>query len=1521
MDSAASPLEENIIDVLDRGCDPAKLLDLYNADPSIINKVYEPNNVTPLLKAIQKTTVKTINAYKPCIKFFLDNEADVNVADSDGNTPLILACEKGLLSIVAMLLDKNPNLNAFNKDGISALHACIKTTDEEISAVNSEMIAVMILDKAMVNNVDIFNIKNSITGVTPLMWAIIKDNQTMFDFFIEKIKKEDIDISDNKGMTAFLHACKELHYNGTLHYALSLIEHGANIHATNNDGQTAIDLLNVNQDGHNAELIKELKDKISGTNLGAAFDDAASDQEDPEIIQLLYDDDVTVDQLRSLIEKDPEQINAEDRREISALIIACEKNNVEIVTLLLDNGAKITTRDYESDTGFTPLLAWAKNSGGNDITDLSMLDLFLDRGLATINDTTDHGYTILSLFIEAGKNEFIQELIDKGANINKPELKVFSSSKDNPIPREELDVTPEQGEQEEQREEQGEEEQRGEQEEDVPFENYSFSNVVGEFPSDSDISAIAGLNSFEKPSDDEEASDSEEASDDEASDDEVSDDEASDDNYSTVSSYQGDVWGSKLSLPQGVLFSPLFSAISLHNRQALNILLENKVNIDEFVNNFTPLMLVCKKRLKEIVKLLIEKGAKINEQNESGDNALIIATTNSDKTLVEMLLGAGADVNLKNKKGTTPLIISCDVDNLAIAELLLDKGADVNVSTDQGDTPLISACNNRNVKLVELLIESGANVNAETIDGFTPLIISCNKNDTVISKILLERNANVNVKTNDGVTPLTACCENNNTELIILLLDRGANVNDQTADGETPLLYAINNESLEIVKLLVEKGADVNIVGEKDITPLIFICDSSIMTIDILQVLLEKGANVNDKNEYGITPLIAACENPSVTIEILQLLLEKGANANVNDKNKYGITPLIGACENPSITVEILQLLLEKGANVNDKNEYGITPFIAACRNPGVTIGILQFLLQQKKDFINDKNIYGDTPFLIVCRNQSMKIDILQFLLEEKPDFINDKKENGDTPFLNVCSNPSITVEILEFLLQKKPQSINDGKSVYPLLVACSNPNITVDILKFLFEKDEEAIINKPPHNGLIPLSAACGNPKITYEVLQFLFDKNPEAINVKVDGDTLLMYAVKRGNPVSVKFLLTKNVFNINEMDSNDLNPLLYSCMKRSFEIVKLLVEAGADINVTQQDGYTCLMYTDYENEFDNNEYVEGEINLVNEGKKITKFLKSKKAIETKFNRREPFNLDPISNKQLPVYTGQPISIKPYQTVMDFIEGTEINILEYVKKPDNIVLKYEDSYFLTTRTQLRTSGNMENTDNSVVFDCKKVGTLKDVVRDKPYLVLTSLGVVFEDSELSHVILLEDAIAMQKEESGHFFVVLLTDEVLVSTTTDNVLNGLFPNAISAPHCQEGKSAIAYKIEKFTPVSPSDPDSGPNPPSDTDSGPGPDPPSDPNLPSDTDSGPDPPSDPNLPSDTDSGPDPPSDPNLPSDPGADPDQDGPSGGSGQSKTRKTKKRNSIKKTRRVKKSKSNTKSNKKKKPVGRVTRRKK
>src|SRR6516164_1228036 len=61
------------------------------------------------------------NADAQAIRTLLDNGADVNARDPQGNTPLILASFYASPECVALLLEKGADANAVNQDGVTAL--------------------------------------------------------------------------------------------------------------------------------------------------------------------------------------------------------------------------------------------------------------------------------------------------------------------------------------------------------------------------------------------------------------------------------------------------------------------------------------------------------------------------------------------------------------------------------------------------------------------------------------------------------------------------------------------------------------------------------------------------------------------------------------------------------------------------------------------------------------------------------------------------------------------------------------------------------------------------------------------------------------------------------------------------------------------------------------------------------------------------------------------------------------------------------------------------------------------------------------------------------------------------------------------------------------------------------------------------------------------------------------------------------------------------------------------------------
>jgi ankyrin repeat protein len=67
-------------------------------------------------------------------------------------------------------------------------------------------------------------------------------------------------------------------------------------------------------------------------------------------------------------------------------------------------------------------------------------------------------------------------------------------------------------------------------------------------------------------------------------------------------------------------------------------------------NGYTALMIASENGHKEVVELLLNKGANINYKNDDGYTALMLASAKGHKNIVELLLNKGAHIDYKNDK-------------------------------------------------------------------------------------------------------------------------------------------------------------------------------------------------------------------------------------------------------------------------------------------------------------------------------------------------------------------------------------------------------------------------------------------------------------------------------------------------------------------------------------------------------------------------------------------------------------------------------------------------------------------------------------------------------------------------------------------------------------------------------------------------------------------------------------------------------------------------------------------------------
>jgi ankyrin repeat protein len=118
---------------------------------------------------------------------------------------------------------------------------------------------------------------------------------------------------------------------------------------------------------------------------------------------------------------------------------------------------------------------------------------------------------------------------------------------------------------------------------------------------------------------------------------------------------------------------------------------------------FTPLILAVYNDQPVVVDFLLEKGAKLESPDMTGNSALMGVCFKGYKEIAAKLLNAGADVNQRNSNGATALTFASTFGHLEIAEMLLQKGADINLRDFRGKSPLDHARLQENDAMVALI--------------------------------------------------------------------------------------------------------------------------------------------------------------------------------------------------------------------------------------------------------------------------------------------------------------------------------------------------------------------------------------------------------------------------------------------------------------------------------------------------------------------------------------------------------------------------------------------------------------------------------------------------------------------------------------------------------------------------------------------------------------------------------------------------------------------------------------------------
>ncbi len=254
-------------------------------------------------------------------------------------------------------------------------------------------------------------------------------------------------------------------------------------------------------------------------------------------------------------------------------------------------------------------------------------------------------------------------------------------------------------------------------------------------------------------------------------------------------------------------------AVELDSEELLGLFLSQNVNLNEKdETGMTALMLAAKRGNKEMAKLLLDHGADPWLINNDKQTALSIAkgllkgNFEEDETMVYLLQNYYESLLHKAIKNG----------QLSEVERLIARGVEAGNKVrgcHTGDNSLHRAIGCGQKPIAELLIKNfvASNSSVARLDlknhyGETPLHCAVDKDDFETAQLLLINDARVDALDFDSCTPLHRVAETGNLKIARLLLDHGAKLNKKNSNDKTPLDLAIAKGNNEVANLLREWG-------------------------------------------------------------------------------------------------------------------------------------------------------------------------------------------------------------------------------------------------------------------------------------------------------------------------------------------------------------------------------------------------------------------------------------------------------------------------------------------------------------------------------------------------------------------------------------------------------------------------------------------------------------------------------------------------------------------------------------------
>ena len=351
--------------------------------------------------------------------------------------------------------------------------------------------------------------------------------------------------------------------------------------------------------------------------------------------------------------------------------------------------------------------------------------------------------------------------------------------------------------------------------------------------------------------------------------------------------------------------------------------------------------------------------ADVNAAGPDGSTALMYATYNVDTDLVRALLDAGARADITNQYGVTPLAEAVKLDNEELVGILLDAGADPDSPNLDNQTALMLASYIGNLDIADKLIDAGADVNAiETFRHQTALMWAAAENHPDVVDLLIANGADVHVKAvaddwprqmtsepraqfrpTGGLNALLYATRSGCYRCTVAIVEAGADINQPNPDGVTPLLNAIDNKNFDVAMYLIDQGAKVDVWDMTGRTPLYLAVDmNSFSPRNFGFASISESFNSQGENDKSIAAMDIVRRLIGMGVDVNHQLTRMRPNGP--GRGRFADYDMRGGTAALHVAVlshdhEAIEVLLANGADVNLRNVFRLTPLMYAAGMSG----------------------------------------------------------------------------------------------------------------------------------------------------------------------------------------------------------------------------------------------------------------------------------------------------------------------------------------------------------------------------------------------------------------------------------------------------------------------------------------------------------------------------------------------------------------------------------------------------------